>query len=532
MSYTPLVHDCLRLSASRFPDKTALVCGEERLNYETVDRRSDQLADTLSGIGLRYQDRVAIFLDNSVESVLAFYGAMKAGGVAVILNGALKAGKLAYILQDSGARALIAHISKSAVVEEAMTALSNDLRIVWVGDREAIPWKLRSISETWNELIEVSATASEVQFEKKFFSNRFYGEERPLAALVYTSGSTGEPKGIMCSHSSIICAAQSIISFLGNISSDVILNVLPLSFDYGLYQVIMTFMFGGTLVLEKTFLYPVKTLEWIPREKVTAFPVVPTIAAMMVRMRNLSTLDLSSLRYVTSTGSPLPVEYIQKLRSVLPHVRLYSMYGLTECKRVSIMAPSELDRKPGSVGKPISCCSVKIVTEDGREAQVGEVGELIVKGANVMDGYWNSPELTAKVFKKGACDAERTLYTGDLFRMDGEGFLYFVGRKDDLIKSRGERVSPKEIEDVLRSMDGVAESAVIGLPDEILGQSIKAMVACEPNVRLTEKEVLKYCTAHLEPHMVPKRVEFLFELPKTPHGKIDKQTLRKTGCSG
>jgi acyl-coenzyme A synthetase/AMP-(fatty) acid ligase len=206
------------------------------------------------------------------------------------------------------------------------------------------------------------------------------------------------------------------------------------------------------------------------------------------------------------------------------------MYGLTECKRVSYLPPEELDRRASSVGKAIPNCDVTIVTEDGREAAVGEVGELVVMGGNVMQGYWNAPELTAKVFREGSQPGDRALYSGDLFRKDEEGFLYFVGRKDDLIKSRGERVSPKEIENALCSIDGVAQSAVLGVADEILGQSIKAFVVCDPAARLTEKGILNFCLNNLESHMIPKHVVFLSEFPKTPHGKIDKEALRLLAC--
>jgi long-chain acyl-CoA synthetase len=525
-----LVHDYLTLSATRFPDKVALICGEQRETYETIDRRSDQLAETLGDMGLKFQDRVAIFLDNSIESVVAIYGTLKAGGVIMMLNGSMKAKKLAYIMRDAGARVLITHVNKLSVIQDAADDFLTDCRIIWIGNPTAVPKTAHVRCEVWAALFHnVNSNKGERRHRSPPI-DRQRCCDRDLAALIYTSGSTGEPKGVMSAHCNVICAAQSIISFLQNTSDDVILNVLPLSFDYGLYQVIMAFMFGGTVIIEKPFLYPVNVLERIPREGVTGFPIVPTIAAMFLKMRNLSAFDFSSLRYATSTSAPLPVEHIRKLRALMPNARLYSMYGLTECKRVSYLPPEELDRRPSSVGKAIPNCSVTIVTEDGREASVGEVGELVVRGANVMQGYWNAPELTAKFFREGPQPGDRALYSGDLFRKDDEGFLYFVGRKDDLIKSRGERVSPKEVENVLCSIEGVAQSAVIGVTDEILGQSIKAFVVCEPGAQLTRRELLKFCLNHLESYMIPKHVEFLAELPKTPHGKIDKEALRRLEC--
>ena len=346
-----------------------------------------------------------------------------------------------------------------------------------------------------------------------------------LAALIYTSGSTGEPKGVMSTHRNVISAGRSIIQYLGNVEEDVILNVLPLSFDYGLYQVIMAFMFGGTVVLEKSFLYLHRVLERIAQERVTGFPIVPTVAAMLLKL-DLKKYDFSTLRYVTNTAAALPVSHIRKLRSLFPDVRIFSMFGLTECKRVSYLPPEQLDERPSSVGKPMPNCEVLIVDEDGNQVASGQTGELIIRGSNVMSGYWKDPELTAKTYRPGRYPAETILYSGDYFRRDEQGFLYFWGRKDGMIKSRGERISAREVENNICGMKGVAEVAVIGGADEILGQVIKAFIVSEPEVKLTERGVLKYCTASMETFMVPRYIEFMDDLPRTPNGKIDKKQLR------
>jgi acyl-CoA synthetase (AMP-forming)/AMP-acid ligase II len=201
------------------------------------------------------------------------------------------------------------------------------------------------------------------------------------------------------------------------------------------------------------------------------------------------------------------------------------MYGLTECKRVSYLPPEELERRPGSVGKAIPNCEVFIVDEEGRNVPAGQTGELVIRGANVMQGYWNAPELTSQTFRQGRYAGERLLYSGDLFKKDEEGFLYFLGRKDDMIKTKGERVSPKEIENVLCGLEGVAEAAVVGVPDEILGQAIHAYVALKPGIQVTEKRLLKYCAEHLEPFMAPSQIKILQDLPKSPNGKVDKKAL-------
>lgn len=511
-----LVHEFLEASAQRFADKIALICGEDRLTYEQINKSANALAKNLVKWGLKRQDGVIIFLENSPEAVISLYGVLKAGGIFVILNPSMKAGKLRYVIQDAEASFLITQQGKKEVLQEALTGLEGLSNVIGVGDKnsfEGIPshffkWEEALINEgkyrPLPEIIDVD-----------------------LATLIYTSGSTGEPKGVMSTHANMIAAARSIIRYLKLTPQEVILNVLPLSFDYGLYQLLMAFMVGATLVLEKSFLYPVKILETIEREKVTGFPLVPTIVSLLLSLRNLVKFNLRSLRYMTNTAAALPVEHIRRIRQIFPWVKFYSMYGLTECKRVSFLDPEELDRRPNSVGKPIPNCQVFILDEEGNELGPGEIGELVIRGSNVMQGYWRASELTEKTFRPGRYSGERLLYSGDLFKKDEDGFLYFVGRKDDLIKTRGERVSPKEIENVLCSIPGVLEAAVVGVPDEILGQAIKAFVVRESASPITEKEILKYCDRNLEAFMMPKYIEFISQLPRSPNGKIDKKALPK-----
>jgi long-chain acyl-CoA synthetase len=515
-----LVHEYLTLSAQRSPDKIALVCGDERWTYASVDQYSDQLALFLRELGVERGDRVIIFMDSACESVVSLYGILKAGGVFVLLNGSIKPHKLNYILKDSGARSLITHVSKAGVVKEALGDSASNLRIIWTGASAQIPKRLSGISFDWD-------TIRRRQGASRQCGKRITTIDQDLATLIYTSGSTGEPKGVMCPHYNMVSAARSIIRYLENTDEDIILNVLPLSFDYGLYQILMAFMFGGTVILERSFVYLAKIFERIEKEKVTGFPVVPTIVSMILRLRNLANHNFSSIRYITNTAAALPVEHIHKLKKVFPRAELYSMYGLTECKRVSYLPPEELENRPSSVGNPIPNCEVYLVDEEGTELGPGGVGELVVRGSNVMRGYWNAPELTAKVYRRGRWPGETVLYTGDLFRKDEEGFLYFVARKDDLIKTRGERVSPKEVENEICRMEGVNEAAVIGIPDADLGQAIKAFVVCGPSVQLTDIMVKRYCAAHLETFMVPKYVQFMEELPRTTNNKIDKKALKE-----
>jgi acyl-CoA synthetase (AMP-forming)/AMP-acid ligase II len=348
--------------------------------------------------------------------------------------------------------------------------------------------------------------------------------DEDLACLIYTSGSTGRPKGVMCEHRNVVFASGSIIEYLRNTESDIVLNALPLSFDYGLYQLLMTFRFGGTLVLENSFAYPAAVLERVAREKVTGLPGVPTFFSLLLR-QNFAAFDLPSLRYLTNTAAALPTSHVLELRRRFPQARLYSMYGLTETKRTLYLPPEQLERRPGSVGIPIPGTEAWIEDEGGRRVAPGQTGELVIRGPHVMRGYWENTEATNRRFRPGPC-GERLCYSGDLFRQDAEGYFYFVGRRDDIIKSRGEKVAPKEVENVLFALPGVEEAAVVGVPDLVLGQAIKAYVVC-PGTRLSAKQVQAHCRAHLEDFMVPRDVEFCDSLPKNGSGKTDRLALAR-----
>lgn len=514
-----LVNHFLENSAARLPDKVALICGEQRLTYREINCQADQLAAALSGVGLKRRDRVIIFLDNSVESVISLFGTLKAGAIFIILNPTMKSKKLNYILKDSGARILITQTNKIRVVRDAFEDVQQLKDVIWIGESPKLPQGSAGLKNSaWKELFPLFADLCPPTSTRAI--------DVDLATIIYTSGSTGEPKGVMSAHYNIVAAANSIIRYLENTEDDIIMNALPLSFDYGLYQVLMAFLFGGTVVLEKSFVYQYKVIERLVQERVTGFPVVPTMLAIMLQMDDLSRFDFSCLRYISSTAAVLPVPYIRRCQDLFPRARIYSMYGLTECKRVSYLPPEELARRPDSVGIAMPNEEIFISNEEGKEVGPDEVGELVVRGSNVMQGYWNAPEETAGTFRPGRYRGETLLYSGDLFKKDEEGFLYFVARKDDMIKTKGERVSPKEIENALHDMDGIAEAAVTGVQDEILGQAIKAFIVKNSKFELSEKDIMNYCARNLESFMVPKYVEFRDSLPRSSRGKIDKKRLR------
>jgi acyl-CoA synthetase (AMP-forming)/AMP-acid ligase II len=513
-----LVDEFLSESAVRFPDRVAIVSGGERLTYASVGDAARRLSAGLQSLGVRRGDRVVIHLENGIEAALSIFGTWYAGAVIVIVNPTTRAEKLAFILTDCQATVLVTDVRSAGVASEAWRLLAHPVATVFVRGDDA-PASAEG------------APGPVVPFDALMAAGRNHesAQPRPIdldnAAIVYTSGSTGIPKGVVLTHGNIVAAATSIIGFLELTADDVVLNVLPLSFDYGLYQVLMTFKVGARLVLERSFAYPSLILQLLARERVTGFPIVPTIAALIVR-HDLTAFDFSSLRYISSTGAVLPTPHIAALRQQLPHVRVFSMYGITESKRVSYLPPEEIDARPTSVGKSMDNVEVFVADDEGN-LQTHGVGELVVRGSNVMREYWGRPEETAQALRPGLLPGERVLFTGDTFRIDADGYLYFVGRKDDIIKSCGEKVSPKEVENVLYACPGVVETAVIGVPDPVLGSAVKAFVVVDAASGPTENDILRYCAARMEDVMIPKSIDIVRELPRTSTGKINHAALRQ-----
>lgn len=518
MNAVPLLHDYLIDSAARLPDKVALVCQGRRFTYGELDAQSNALANALARRGVERGDRVVIFASNSLEAVVAFWAVLKANAVAVVVNPLTKADKLAYMLNDCGATALIAEGQLALVFVESASKAS--------ALRATIVYGLMAGRPPPPALPGLTTFEGVVAEEARDHAPPRRCIDVDLAALIYTSGSTGEPKGVMLTHRNMLSAAASISAYLEIAEDEVILGVLPLAFDYGLYQMIMAFRMGARLVLEHSFAFPAQVLKLVVDEGVTGFPGVPTMFATIGEMKHLKDYDFSRIRYATNTAAALHVKHILMLKDIFPKARIYSMYGLTECKRCTYLPPKDLDRKPTSVGIAIPNTELWIVGEDGRKLGPNQVGQLVIRGATVMSGYWGKPEETAQRLRPGPLPGERVLYTGDYCRLDEEGYLYFVGRMDDIIKSRGEKVPPKEVEDVLIGISGVKEAAVIGVPDEILGEAVKAFVVPIEGAQLDERGVRKICQSKLESFMVPKHIVFVPALPKGDTGKI-----KKTGLS-
>ena len=505
------VESFLTDTARRLPDKLALIAGDVRMTYRELDAASDRLAASFAAEGIGPGDRVIIFMGNRPEGAVAIFAAQKAGAVFSPVNPSTKADKLALILNDCGAKAVVCEARLDEVAVEAIAHAPSVQLAIRVGGKEN-----QIAPRTLSYEGALTATGGIVADP---------GINIDLSMLVYTSGSTGVPKGVMMTHLNVVTAARSITSYLKMTEDDIVLSVLPISFDYGLYQILMSALTGATLVLEKSFTFPYAVLERLKEVRATGFPLVPTMAAMLLKMPELQPGAFPHLRFITNTAAALPVAHIQALQRLFPTTEIFSMYGQTESKRCTYLPPDQLAIRPGSVGIAIPGTQAFIVGEDGRRLPHGQTGELVVRGAHVMKGYWNNPVATDKALKPGPLPEERMLFTGDLFRTDDEGYLYFVGRKDDIIKSRGEKIAPKEVETVLHEMPEISEAVVLGRPDPVLGEAVHAIVVPRGAAILDKRQVLLHCRKRLEDFAVPDSVEFRSELPKTDNGKVDRRLL-------
>lgn len=511
-----ILGEALIRSAQKNPSKDAIFIKDKAYSYTQLKESAEKLASYLIDNGIRKGDRVAVYMNNSWQTVVSIYGITMAGGVFLVINPQTKANKLQFILNDSGSRILIAESLLKEEISQALTETKTIEGIILSGENNFVPEQAHISLEKFENIL------------KKAYSGINFPLIIPndLAALIYTSGSTGFPKGVVMTHQNMVFTCWSLIEYLRLSEDDRILLVLPLAFDYGLYQLLMAITVGGSLIVEQSFIFPASIYKQIELLKPTVFPGVPTIYAMMIATHKKSGLTFDCIKRVTNTAAALPKEFIPDLKKIFPNALIFKMYGLTECKRVCYLEPELVDLKPNSVGKAIPGTEVFLLSPEGDPVPAGEPGILHIRGPHVMVGYWNRPDLTNEMLKPGKLPREMVLCSNDWFKMDEEGFLYFQGRNDDIIKTRGEKVSPVEIENVIYNIDNVREVAVVGTPDNILGESIVAFVTTYGKSQLTEKDIQTECSKHLENFMIPQKIVFVEEMPKSSNGKIDKKELK------
>lgn len=516
-----LVHHLLRTSAEQYPAKEALVHGGQRLTYEHLRSQVKSLAESLRNAGIQKGDRVGICLEAGVPQVISIFAISWAGGVFVPISSELFPQQVGHIVRDCSMKVLITSSGRIAELREILDSIDT-LHFVVVTGTTPVE-RLRATSYFFDDLL----------------ANKTVGKlpelsiSKDLAAILYTSGSTGKPKGVMLSHSNIMAGATIVSTYLGITHRERILAALPFSFDAGLNQLTTAIQQGGTIILIK-FQFSREVVRTLIDEQITGLAGVPTVWSLLCQPSSgLHKQKLAHLRYITNTGGAMPQSVLKALRELLPTTNIFLMYGLTEAFRSTYLPPEELDRHPTSMGKAIPDTEILVINEHGQECEPGEVGELVHRGPTVSMGYWGNPEATARVLRPNPLalpelgDQERVCYSGDLVRKDEEGFLYYVGRRDTMIKCSGHRISPTEVEEVLFQSGQVRQAAVIGIPDEIMGQVIKAFVVPRDGSQVEVSQLLAYCGEKVPRYMVPRDVDVLDELPRTTSGKVDYPALRR-----
>ena len=522
LTMADLIHDFLFDSARLTPGAAALVYGSTRLDYAALAAAVEGAAGALLDAGVDPRERVAVFLEKRIENVAAMFGAALAGAVFVPVNPQLKPAQVAHILADCNVRVLVTSNERLAQLTDVLT-LCPDLHTVFVtsavtgAPSGGAPFEVRG----WD--VSQRAPGADVLAARRPI-------DADMAAILYTSGSTGKPKGVVLSHRNMVAGAKSVASYLNMTPQDRILSVLPLSFDYGLSQLTCAFLAGASVVLIN-HLFAKDILNAVVAERITGLAAVPPL---WFQLAHLPWPADCSLRYLTNSGGALPKTTVASLRAALPGAALFLMYGLTEAFRSTYLPPSELERRPDSMGRAIPNAQVMVVRPDGTPCAPNEPGELVHRGALVALGYWNDPLKTAERFKPAPGHdpalplVEMAVWSGDTVRIDEEGFLYFIGRSDDMIKVSGYRVSPLEVEEVVHATGLVTEAVAFGVPHPQLGQAI-VLLALPNEAGLTGAALLKQCQRRLPAWMVPAHIVLEnASFPRNPNGKIDRKLLQQS----
>ena len=514
-----LIHQFIHDKASHNPDSTALIYKKSEYSYTALQVAVDSVASGLIHQGLAPSERVAIYLPKLPETVFGLFGTSLAGGAFVPVNPLLKPNQVAYILKDCNVRVLITSPDRLALLQEVL-AECHDLRsIVLVGQNNTSA-STNSMAKTlsWEEFTSRPTRDARVAHRRI---------DADMAAILYTSGSTGNPKGVVLSHRNMVAGAESVAGYLENSSEDRLLAVLPFSFDYGLSQMTTAFSVGATVVL-MDYLLPRDVIRAVERYQITGLAAVPPLWNQLAQLEWPEGAR-SSLRYITNTGGAMPKATTASLQQSLPDTRIFLMYGLTEAFRSTYLPPEQVNIRPESMGKAIPNAEILVVREDGSECAPGEPGELVHRGALVAMGYWNDPEKTAERFKPSPNQSpeipltEIAVWSGDQVKRDDEGYLYFISRKDEMIKTSGYRVSPTEIEEVIYSSKLVNEVAALGITHPTLGQAVLLVVSSSGVI---DKElIIKHCQKELPNFMIPQSIVIKESLPRNQNGKIDRKTL-------
>ena len=527
-----LLPELIARAAQVSPSAVALTSGGQSLSYSGLDDQVSGFASGLISLGLARSERVAIYLEKRFETVIASFGAPRAGGVFVPVNPLLKPEQVAFILQDCNVRVLVTSPERLATLKQAL-AQCPDLRHVVVTDGA-----ITGAAGQVNPEVDASQGWSQSVWRDFLSSPPCAGHrviDSDMVAILYTSGSTGRPKGVVLSHRNMVAGAKSVASYLENGPQDTLLAALPLSFDAGFSQLTTAFHTGARVVL-LNYLMPRDVLKAMEREKVTGLTAVPPLYIQLAQLEWPASVN-DNLRYFANTGGRMPGETLNLLRQRVPKAKPFLMYGLTEAFRSTYLPPDEVDRRPDSIGKAIPNAEILVLREDGSPCATDEPGELVHRGALVGMGYWNDAEKTAERYKVLASDApgrqaglqlpEFAVFSGDTVRKDAEGFLYFIGRRDEMIKTSGYRVSPVEVEEILYATRLVGECVAFGVDHPSLGHAIQVIVTAGVDAPENLPQALQAeCKSRMPAYMVPAGFEIVAgPLLRNPNGKIDRKSL-------
>ena len=520
MSESHLLHELITLAAARAPAAPALVHGASSLHYAGLAHAVRACAAGLSGLGLPRAGRVGIYLEKRFETVVASFGAPAAGGVFVPMNPLLKPEQVGFIARDCDVTVLVTSPDRLALLAPVLAACPA-LRHVVVTETPAealaLPEGVNLV--TWPDLLGSPPRAGHRVIDTD------------MAAILYTSGSTGRPKGVVLSHRNMVAGGKSVASYLENVPGDTLLAALPLSFDAGFSQLTTAFHAGARVVL-LNYLMPRDVLKAMERERVTGLTAVPPLYIQLAALDWPAAIN-THLRYFANTGGRMPRETLGLLRQRVPAAKPFLMYGLTEAFRSTYLPPDEVDRRPDSIGKAIPNAEILVLRDDGSECAPDEPGELVHRGALVGLGYWGDAEKTAERYRllpgreSGLQLPEYAVYSGDTVRRDAEGFLYFIGRRDEMIKTSGYRVSPTEVEEVLYASRLVGECVAFGVDHPTLGQAIQVIATAPDGTAALDMAALQAeCRQRMPAYMVPAGIEpAAGPLPRNPNGKIDRKLL-------
>ncbi len=498
-----LIHQFLESSSDAYPDKTAVIHGSALHTYIEIEKKANSMAHWLLESGIKKGDRIGLLLKNSIDYIIAYYGLLKAGAVAVPLNTGIGSEELIPMVKSCTPKVLITEKFFKPIVDEIIQALSFDLVLLY-SDMPEEPYM--SIASIYSSYPDTRPQVDVINLD--------------LASIIYTSGSTGKPKGVVLSHLNIATNTRSITSYLHLTQRDRCMVVLPFYYVYGKSLLNTHFSVSASIVIDNRFLFPNAVLQAMVKHEATGFSGVPSTFSILLNRSSIAQMNFPHLRYLTQAGGHMPEAHKRQLMEIFPDKDIYIMYGATEASaRLAYLEPSELNNRIRSFGKAIPNVELKIIMENGEFAEPGKEGEVVARGANIMSGYWNDPESTRDVLING------WYHTGDLARQDDMGFFYITGRKRDMIKVGKFKVSANEVEEVLFQHPDVEEAAVIGAPDSLLGEAIIAFVVLNQDSNTPEADLLAFCSQHLPRHKVPESIRKIDKLPKNESGKILKQPL-------